>query len=124
MITDTPIKTPNDVTEEMVQHVQTCLIMTGVAHLTLDENGKGNVRRLVLATMPESEEIMVAMEGSGCIFLRRDSNLNPFIFVTDGFQLTAAQIVTKLFVGLASARADLEAHIERAYPQLTHQNRS
>lgn len=135
----TPLKTPLDVTPEVVERLFAQMSESGVAFLAIEEApaprpphsldvptkpSTARVRRVVLAAIPDSEEIMVAMEGNGCIFLDRSSQINPFVFVTAGFQMRPAQIMTKLFVDLAQARAGLEAHTERAYPQLTHQNRS
>lgn len=129
MLNETPLRTPDDVTSDLSEHVFEVLRENAVAFLTIeevalqDQSVPSAVRRVVLVALPAGEEIMVAMEGSGCIFLDRSSNINPFVFVGAGFQMVPAQIMTKLFVDIGQARARLEEH-QRAYPQLTHQNRS
>lgn len=121
---DDIIKSEADVTDDMIGRVLNNLVLRGVHQFSIDEGRHYGVKRVVLATIEDSEEIMISLEGSGCIFLNRHSNINKFVFVTAGFQLTAAQILTKVCAGFAQARAEVDRNIEARYPQLTHQHRS
>ena len=111
----TPLRTSHDVTQDVCSYALAALSGPGVAYLQIDE-GYGS-RRVVLAAMPDSSEIMVAMEGQGCVFIDRTTEINPFMFIKGGFQLTAATILTKVFYGFTS-------QWPASIPQLTHQNRS
>jgi hypothetical protein len=127
---------PNDVVPEAITMVIRDLQDGGVSQFTIVETAPPRPAHALGADRPVQEgrqsrvvimqpdydkaEIMVAMEGAGCIFITPATGLNPYVFVTAGFQLTPAQILTKLFVGMANARASDVS--ERAL--LTHQDRS
>lgn len=87
------------------------------AHLTLDKTLKPTkqVKRILLASFPLTKEIIVAVEGDGCIFLTPDTNINPFVFIQKGFTIPTAKAMVALFTALATLRDQ---------PQLTHQHRS
>lgn len=113
---------PNDVVPEAIAAVIRDLQDGGVSQFKVGVSPHSTLTSRAVVMQPDYDkaEIMVALEGAGCIFLTPDTGLNPFVFVTAGFQLTAAQIMTKLFVGMANARASDVS--ERAL--LTHQDRS
>lgn len=118
------LQTPDDVTPELAREIGALLVTDGIAHLVVRVSHQSTLsKRVVLATLPDSAEIMVAMEDGGCLFLNRESNINAFVFVTAGFQLTAAHILSRVFIDFISAIRDME-HEAQQPPQLTHQNRS
>ena len=112
---------PQQVDDEAAMAIVSLLACDGIAHMTIIERD-GKHRRVVMAPLPATEEVMVAMEGSGCIFLDRTSHTNHFVFITAGFQLTAAMILSRVMERLVALRAEFNQH--RQLPQLTHQNRS
>lgn len=116
MIEDTIFTAPTQIDDAVLNRMFTSLTMRGVFDICVDE-GIGP-KRMVFVALREDRQIMVAMEGSGCLFLDADSNINPFVFVTGGFQFKAAHIAAAIFVGLAKARANLNETMKRAYPQL------
>lgn len=107
---------PSQVTIDRLVAIYRSLMTNGAVSLHVDE-GYG-VKRMVFAVFPDEREIMVAMEGNGCLFLQQGNHINPFVFVTGGFQFKAAHIAAAIFVGLAKARASLDEIEKRALPQL------
>ena len=89
----------NGITEEIARTVRRNLICDGVAHLLMDE-GKG-ARRIVLAAFHGTHEVMVAMEGSGCIIVDERTRINAFKFIAAGFQIDAARAMNNLFEALS-----------------------
>lgn len=111
------LRTPQDITNDLVLGVGYALHARRYALLEIDE-GKGP-KAVIITALPIHgvEHIVVAMDGSGAAFLARDSHINPFVFITAGFQIIAAQIVTKLFLELVIARAT-DGYTKRASLQL------
>lgn len=107
----------------------------GLAHLTFQERphrrpmhsldkhlppDEGVTRRIVIAMLPDRKEIMVAMEGTGCIFVSAETNLNEFVFIQQGFNHAAAVALANLFSCMAQFHATLQAHTKL----LQHDDRS
>lgn len=55
------------------------------------------LRRIVIALLPDKKQIMVAMEGNGCIFMDAATNLNHFVFIQNGFSFDASVALATLF---------------------------
>lgn len=125
----------NKVDHETAEFVWIGLMTSGVAHLHFDERPaprpahtleaeprdvETKRRRIVIAALQDDGELMIAMEGHGCIFLKRGDAHNEFIFIQQGFQITPAKRLVELLGALAKVNAGVEADISMRYPQLAH----
>jgi len=118
------------VSRETARYVFEALATSGVAYVNFTEQPKPRARhrlqdapeleikqrRVILAALPDSNEMMVAMEGGGCVFFDSTIHVNPFKFIGGGFQLEAANAIVSLLYAVATVRRD--------QPQLTHHSRS
>jgi hypothetical protein len=121
----TPITSLNDVTEELTGRMFMALTMRGVYDILVDEGigPKRMVFALISGEGDKRDEMMVAMEGSGCIFLNADTDVNHMKFIIDGFQMRAAQIASLIVNRIAQARGSMNRRIAERYPQLADQSK-
>lgn len=114
MDTQPPYDITDGVTAGIARYALDGLKHNGVAYLSFRERGY-EPRRIVIAALPESEELMIAMEGSGCAIINRHREQNEFTLVTAGFFLMAARRLSDLLRALA-----VEVGPPVSYPQLAH----
>jgi hypothetical protein len=112
----------DEITDEFIDRLFIRLVMNSAAFVNLQEPKQ--VSRMVIATFEADREIMFALEGSGCIFIKEPDPVNEYRFISAGFQLGAAQQAVRIFKGLMGSKMKMDATIQQAYPQLSHQQGS
>lgn len=75
----------------------------------MEINGFGGQRRMVIAPFPDTQELMVAVEGGGCAFLVEGIRHNRFIFIQHSFQMPHAEAAENLLNGVADFVASANA---------------
>jgi hypothetical protein len=94
----------------------------------VEVNGFGGTRRLVVAPFYDTQEVMVAVEGGGCVFMEANMRHNRFIFIQHGFQMPHAEAAEQLLNGIADlatknkALSDMMSD-QSVRPQITDQSK-
>jgi len=87
------------------------LMDTGIWETQVNE-GSGD-RRMIFYRRSDRLEIMVAMEGSGCLFLEPGQNPDEFVFIKAGFQLIAARYAAHVLQEIAKTITKTKAHTQK-----------